>query len=443
MSGQDGTPPNRTVIFRASPLQEMKDKPPPQAASSIGTAATLAAETDDIPSPPSGRPRNRLLFAAESLLSLLASVRAARAKIELPRLHKLVGEAIEAYRVAVTPHYSEETVRSAVYALCATADDVAQNLPGQQSDAAEWARRSMVVRYFGETVSGDRFWMLLDTMTAQPPQYRELLELCHACMACGFEGRYRVSGGAAKHFEQMQRTYKLLEHPRQLSATELSPRWRGLATDMASASFWTPLLVGAGVAALVLTLIYIGLRVSLYQSSVPTVAALQAIDTQPPLKLGRAAPQLAPVATGQVVRIRQFLAPEIAAKLVDVIEDASTIRVRATAPLLFDSGRADLRKEHYDLFGRIAAALDTEPGPVQVQGYTDSEHMASVLFPDNLTLSQARADNVAKMIRGTIKDPSRVTSQGFGETHPLVANDTPEGRARNRRVEVVIQRSDH
>lgn len=442
MSGQDGTPPSRTVIFRASPLQELKDKPAP-AASSVGAAATLAAEADDIPSPAAAKPRNRLLFAAESLLSLLGSVRAARARIELPRLHKLVADAIAAYRAEIAPNYSEEIVRRASYALCATADDVAQNLPGLESDAAEWARRSMVVRFFGENISGDRFWMLLDDMTAQPPQYLELLELYHACMASGFEGRYRVSGGAPKHVAEMQRTYRLLEHTRQLSANELSPRWRGVASEMASASFWTPLLVGVGVAALVLTLVYIGLRVSLYQSAAPTVAAMQAIDTQPPLKLGRSAPQLAPVTTGQVMRIRQFLAPEIEHKLVEVIEDASTVRVRATAPLLFDSGRADLRKEHYDLFGRIVAALDTEAGPVQVQGYTDSEHMSSVLFPDNLTLSQARADNVAKMVRRTIKDPSRVSSQGFGETHPLTGNDTPEGRARNRRVEVVIQRSDH
>jgi type VI secretion system protein ImpK len=197
------------------------------------------------------------------------------------------------------------------------------------------------------------------------------------------------------------------------------------------------------VAALILALAYIGFRVSLYQSSAPTVAALQAIDTQPPLRLARAAVTLAPVSTTQYQRIRQFLAPEIAQSLVEVVEDASTIRVRATAPLLFDSGKADLREEHYPLFDRIAAALNTEPGPVLVQGYTDSERIASILFPDNLTLSQARADNVAKLIRSTLKDQSRVSAQGFGESHPLAGNDTSAGRARNRRVEVVVQRSDH
>lgn len=448
MSSRDGTPPNRTVIFRASPLQEMKQQPaetPPQQQqpSSTGGARSLKAAQDDIPAVPrTVPPRNRLTDAAASLLSLLASVRAGRAQIELPRLHGIVTDAVAAFRDAIRGSCSEETMRRASYALCATADDIVLNLPGQERDIAEWAQRSIVVRFFSENIGGDRFWVLLDQMIASPTEYADLLELYHACMACGFEGRYRViAGGRSEHDAKMQRTYQALVHPRNLSATELSPRWRGILAEMPRTAFWTPLVLAGVTALAVLLLVYIGFRVALYQTSAPAEAALQAIDVQPPLKLARpAVVQAAPAGT-QAMRIRQFLAPEIAQHLVEVVEDASTIRVRATAPLLFDSGKADLRSEHSALFDRIAEALNTEPGPVMVQGYTDSAHISSVLYPDNMALSQARAESVASRLRASLRDPGRISAQGFGETHPLDTNDTAAGRARNRRVEVVIERS--
>ena len=447
MSGQ-GPPQNRTVIFRASPLQEMKNAQPAateQSPTSVGRSGSFTGAQDDIPEPPKpAHTRNRLMRAAASLLSLLASIRSGRAQVDLPRLHGLTSEAVTAFKDAIRDGYSEEIVRRATYALCATADDIVLNLPGHEKDLAEWAQRSIVVRFFGENLGGDRFWVLLDQMIAQPQSYGDMLELFHACMACGFEGRYRVmAGGRAEHLAKMQQTYQALAHPRELSSTELSPHWRGILTEIPRLAFWTPLVLAGTTAALVLLVIYIGFRFVLYQSAMPAFASLQAIDGQPPLRLARSVsavlpPQISP----QLERIRQFLAPEIAQGLVEVVEDASSVRVRATAPLLFDSGRAELRPEQYNLFNRIAAALNTEPGPVSVQGYTDSNQISSVLFPDNLALSQTRADNVASLLKKGMSEPSRVSAQGFGESHPLAANGTAAGRARNRRVEVVVQRGD-
>ncbi|HEY0300669.1 MAG TPA: type IVB secretion system protein IcmH/DotU, partial [Rhizomicrobium sp.] len=241
----DGRLPSRTVIFRASPLQEMKSASQPHAPAappptSAGTGASLiAAARDDIPAPPeAASTRNRMTAAAAALLSLLASVRSGRAAVELPRLHGMIIEAATAFKDRLRPFYSEEIVKRATYALCATADDIVLNLPGHESDVAEWAQRSVVVRMFGENIGGDRFWVLLDQMTAQPSSYGDVLELYHACMACGFEGRYRVvAGGRADHLARMQQTYQTLAHPRELSSSELSPHWRGVLTEIPRMAF--------------------------------------------------------------------------------------------------------------------------------------------------------------------------------------------------------------
>ena len=142
----------------------------------------------------------------------------------------------------------------------------------------------------------------------------------------------------------------------------------------------------------------------------------------------------------QAERLRQFLAPEIAQNLVVVVEDPSTVRVRTTVGQLFKSGSDQLDNGRASLFQRIGQAVETEPGPVQIEGYSDSDKLSSISFPDNLALSKARADTVAAIIRQALTDPSRVTTEGYGDAQPLAPNTTAEGKAQNRRVEIVIQR---
>ena len=456
---------NRTV-FRPSPLQALKSQgaPAPTAAPSPGFGPAPAAYApqpqgyapppanyapaarlpdDDIPAAPTtGATRNPMMAKAAPLLALIASVRAGRARASLPDLHGKVSGMIAAFDQEMRGKYPEEHVRRANYALAAAADDVALNLPDQQNDAAEWARRSMVVRFFGENIGGDRFWRLLDEMIARPAEFHDLLELYHACMAAGFEGRYRVApNGKQAHQEMMQRVYVALEHPRALSMTELSPQWKGQPTGLRKVGFWTPMAFAAAGASLLLLLAFIGFKVVLMQTGAPTMQALQAVNPDDPLRLSRVAPAApAPAAGQQVARLRTFLAPEIQQKLVVVIEDPSTVRVRTTVGQLFKSGSDQLEPERRALFDRIAKAIETEPGPVRVEGYSDSDRVNSVAFPDNVALSQARADAVAGLIRQHLSNPGRVSAEGYGDAQPIASNSTAAGKSQNRRVEVVIQR---
>jgi len=398
---------------------------------------------DDIPRPTAApKIRNVMMDQAAPLLALAASVRGGRVQIGLPQLHSQAISLITAFdRALGQGGYPEEQRQRAKYALCASMDDIAQNLPGQAADGAEWARRSMTVHFFAENIGGDRFWQLVDDMLSRPAENRDLVELYHACLAAGFEGRFRVMGDGRRRLDDvMSRLYAALEHVRSLSQTELSPHWRGQPTPMNKVGFWGPIVLAGAAALALLFVVYVILRLILMQTSDPTMTALKALNPSDPLRLSRAAaPPLSPPST-QLQTLQTFLAPEIAQHLVVVLQDATTVRVRTTVGELFKSGSDQLNPGHEALFQRIGAAVETQPGPVKIEGDADSDKLASLSFPDNFALSKARADTVAGIIRSKLTDPTRLSTVGLGDSQPIASNDTAAGKSQNRRVEVVLQR---
>lgn len=398
---------------------------------------------DDVPPPATpAKQRNPMMAAASPFLALVANVRTGRARITLPELHARAVRELTVFDNAIkTAGYPDDQRRRAQYAVCATIDDVAQNLPGQ--NGAEWARRSMVIHFFGENIGGDRFWQLLEDMLKTPATYKDLIELFHGCMAVGFEGRFRViEEGRRRHYEVMQKAYAALEHVRDLSDVELSPHWRGQPTPARPPSFWAPLALAVGAAALFLLLAWFAFSLVLGQTGQPSLVATRGISPDQGLRMSRSAPPPPAVSSAQVDRVRTFLAPEIQAGTVTVDNEGTNLRVRTTVGNLFDSGSDVLRAEYDGLFGRIGQAIDGEPGPVRIEGHADSDRIATLEFPDNQALSAARATRAADRIRSMLKDPSRVTSQGFGDAQPIASNDTAEGKAQNRRVEILLPRSE-
>ena len=462
----DDNNPNRTV-FRPSPLQGLRPgaaptpgpQPQPPAPSFAPPSAPAAAPAftpsyadaparlmadDDIPNPASPpKFRNIMMAKAARILALAASIRSGRAQIDMPKFHAEATAQISAFDQAiVAAGYPDEQRQRAKYAVCATTDDIAQNLPGSAADGAEWARRSLVVQFFQEAIGGDRFWQLVEDMLKRPAQHADLIELYHACLAAGFEGRFRVMpDGKRKLHEVMTSLYAGLDHVRSLSSVELSPHWKGAPTERRPVGFWSILALAAGVAFAILLLIYIILRLVLMETGRPAMDALQAINPDQPLRLSRVAPAPPVSNSGQAQALRTFLAPEIAQHLVVVEEDGSTVRVRTTNGQLFASGSDQLEPSMKALIDRIGGAIETQPGAVKVEGYTDSDKLRNLTFPDNVALSTARAQTVAAMIKAKLSNPGRVSAEGFGDARPIASNDTAAGKSLNRRVEIVIPRS--
>ncbi|WP_058189654.1 flagellar motor protein MotB [Terracidiphilus gabretensis] len=105
----------------------------------------------------------------------------------------------------------------------------------------------------------------------------------------------------------------------------------------------------------------------------------------------------------------------------------------------FDSGSATPRKEGLESMQQIASELAQMPYDLRVEGHTDNVPIHTAEFASNWELSSARATNIARgMLDLHAVTPDRLSAAGYAEFHPVDTNDTAEGRARNRRVDLVI-----
>ncbi len=112
-----------------------------------------------------------------------------------------------------------------------------------------------------------------------------------------------------------------------------------------------------------------------------------------------------------------------------------------TDSLLFPSGQANLIPQALPLLSEIGKLVNLDRAhPVAVEGNTDNEPIRSAAFPSNWELSTARASMVVRDLISTGVAPQRMSAAGYADLRPIASNATAQGRARNRRVEIVLQR---
>ena len=125
----------------------------------------------------------------------------------------------------------------------------------------------------------------------------------------------------------------------------------------------------------------------------------------------------------------------------ELSEEGLMIRLKERA--LFASGSAQLQGQAEQIVPVIAALLSSLPERVTISGHTDNVPIATAQFPSNWELSSARAVSLMRGVMGAQPSlsPARFSALGYSEYRPIASNDTEEGRAQNRRVEVFIARS--
>jgi chemotaxis protein MotB len=130
------------------------------------------------------------------------------------------------------------------------------------------------------------------------------------------------------------------------------------------------------------------------------------------------------------------------AKSVTATIEARGLVIRVlTDDLLFASGQATLEAKANGLLGEIASLLNVDQThPISVEGNTDNIPIHSALYPSNWELSTARASTVVRFLIAHGVGATRLTASGNAEQRPYDSNATPAGRARNRRVEIVMRR---
>lgn len=137
--------------------------------------------------------------------------------------------------------------------------------------------------------------------------------------------------------------------------------------------------------------------------------------------------------------LAEKLTAEIARGEVEIETSGRRIVVRIRERGSFASGSAELKPEYQALMRQFRDVLAAQEGAVEVQGHTDDVPIATARFRSNWELSSARAVSVAEpLLEGGVLDPRRLSVTGFADARPLVANDSADARALNRRVEIVI-----
>jgi chemotaxis protein MotB len=110
---------------------------------------------------------------------------------------------------------------------------------------------------------------------------------------------------------------------------------------------------------------------------------------------------------------------------------------------LFDSGSAYIKVSSYPMLAKVAESISMYNNNIRVEGYTDNVPMSSREFKSNWELSTARATNLLHHLITFYRiDPERISATGYGQYHPVADNGTEEGRAQNRRVNIVMLSSD-
>ncbi len=127
---------------------------------------------------------------------------------------------------------------------------------------------------------------------------------------------------------------------------------------------------------------------------------------------------------------------------VDLVNRAGAVSVEISGSILFGLGSAEISPEGRSLLVELAAILNALPYELSVEGHTDNVPISSGRFPSNWELSSARAAMATRTLieQGIAAD--RLRAIGYGDTHPLSDNLTPEGRAKNRRVSFVLHVDD-
>jgi chemotaxis protein MotB len=150
---------------------------------------------------------------------------------------------------------------------------------------------------------------------------------------------------------------------------------------------------------------------------------------------GRDSPPIKEVRTS----LETLLKEEIAAQSVRLSEDSRGLTITLAEAGFFEPGSAVMPARALAVIDRIAATLRPLSYGIRVEGHTDNTPIHTAQFPSNWELSTARATSLLQYLITTSQIPApRLSAVGYGEYRPAASNTTPEGRAANRRVDLVV-----
>jgi len=440
--------PDATVMIPsgASPAPA---EPDPDATIAIPTPGRRRSAVSEavLPPPPAAREAsaadlgalgglNPLIAAANPVLAVVPQIRHALRHPDADGLRAGLRRSLDDFeREARAGGVAEDALGTCSRALCALLDESASSTPW----GAGWAKTGLLAERHPGADGAKEFFDLLEQLSADPAANLPLLEFFYACLALGFEGRYRdAENGRADLVALRARLLGQIRQQRGPDDGELSGHWRGATAPATRPAGGLALWAAISVAALLLAALYVALSFSLGSLSDPVARDLAQLKVVAPATasaggIGRPAPILA------VPRIAEQLVAEISRGEVAVTDAAGMSTIVIRSDRLFASGSARLEPGIEPIILRIADALERVPGTVLVTGHTDDVPIRTARFPSNWELSTERAASVVKLMSSRLKEPARLRAEGLADSAAVAPNDSAANRARNRRVTIILR----
>ncbi|MBZ9683626.1 type VI secretion system protein TssL [Mesorhizobium sp. B2-5-9] len=365
---------------------------------------------------------------------------------------RLLDELVQARDAVMAAGSSLERADQAAWAVAALLDDLALNTPW--GGASAWPRQPLVVMLRGDVDAGTQFFTRLDELERHPNRDREMLELQYYCLALGFRGKYRVPGRAGdRSLTGVRVAAARVLRNADADSAPLSPNWKGVIASDEPQRFIVPIWVMALAAIAIVAAAYIGLSMSLSSQAVELSALVRTLPPASRADVTRAAPKQdapepEPPQAVDFALLPAFKA-EAPASLKGALSGTESVSlakliIQSSNPELFQSSRPTLSQGYEPLIASIAKVILANQeltGNITIIGHTDNVRLQrSNPLASNQRLSEARAQTIGDLLVQAGVPQARIHSEGRADTDPVADNSTREGRALNRRVEVLVEK---
>lgn len=372
---------------------------------------------------------NPLLEAAQPLLITLANMPSQLDSYDngIESLRELLIREVHIYQTLCDQaNLRREHVLAVRYCLCTALDEAANKTSWGGGGA--WARKSLLIVFHNESYGGEKIFLLIGRLSPNPQEYGDVLEVIYRILSLGFEGRYSVRPDGRKQLDLIrQQLLSIINSGRDPVARDLSPHWLAEASGKFRRLRSVPVWISAAFFMCLLLTVFVWFKFQIVDADTKLQQRIAAI--------GKAVP---PPATTRVLRLKVLLKNEIERGLVSVNENAQQSQVTFLGDFMFVPGKKTVNPQIMPVLDKVASEINKVSGTVTVTGHTDNQPIHTAEFPSNQVLSEKRAAEVAALLTNNGVAESRLKIMGLGDSTPVDDNKTAEGRAKNRRVDILV-----
>jgi type VI secretion system protein ImpK len=333
-------------------------------------------------------------------------------------------------------------IQNARYCLCSALDEAAMQTDWGKA-GAEWSTNSLAVAFGDDRQGGDRVYRIARRATGKPNEHRDLLDVIQNILDLGFKGRYRFGADAQTELEAVRQEVHeaVVTTDRSTGGHRIRPRAPASTFTASPAALprwqvdpWVrPPAAHAGSAET--RRAHSWIAITLMVTTLLCAAGYIAYE-----RLTRYAhPEQSASPVGILKReLNETLKSEIAAGAVSLEENARHSALTLRFSDMFLPGETAVNAWVGPQIATAGREIAKVPGKVEVTGYADSLPVGNAQRATNQTLSEDRANQVMQILLAAGVPADRVVAIGKGDADPIAGNDTPQGRARNRRVDVTV-----